>query len=116
MAGLPAAAKAHAPGLAMGLGVPMAGAQLMGTNEEGSDWKDLVGMGMMTLPMALPLGMAAARKMKGSFQEIKEIPQATKDYTGAASKAECRSNLKCAATLRSSAGRSSLAGAGSSWS
>jgi len=65
MAGLPAAAKAHAPGLAMGLGVPMAGAQVMGTNEEGSDWKDLVGMGMMTLPMALPLGMAAARKFKG---------------------------------------------------
>ena len=79
MAGLPAAAKAHAPGLAMGLGVPMAGAQLMGTNEEGSDWKDLVGMGMMTLPMALPLGMAAARKMKGGrAAAAKEALQPTK--------------------------------------
>lgn len=64
--GLPGAAKRHALGLSAGLGIPMAGAQVMNPpGEEGPDWRDLLGMGMMTLPLALPLGMAAARKMKG---------------------------------------------------
>lgn len=78
MGAIPGAAKRHVPGLAFGLGVPMAGAQMMNPpGEEGPGWRDLMGMGMMTLPMALPLGMAAARKMKGTakkpfFEKTKE--------------------------------------------
>lgn len=66
---IPGAAKRQALGLSAGLGIPMAGAQIMNPDEEGPDWRDILGMGMMTLPLALPLGMAAARKARTKAPE-----------------------------------------------
>jgi hypothetical protein len=61
------AAKAIAPGYAMSMGLPYAGAKLMAHGDERAPWKDALGMGLMTLPLALPLGMAAMRK--GGFKK-----------------------------------------------
>jgi len=61
------AAKAIAPGYAMAMGLPYAGAKLMAHGDERAPWKDALGMGLMTLPLALPLGMAAMRK--GGFKK-----------------------------------------------
>lgn len=61
------AAKAIAPGYAMAMGLPYAGAKLMAHGDERAPWKDALGMGLMTLPFALPLGMAAMRK--GGFKK-----------------------------------------------
>lgn len=61
------AAKAIAPGYAMAMGLPYAGAKLMAHGDERAPWKDALGMGLMTLPLAMPLGMAAMRK--GGFKK-----------------------------------------------
>ena len=52
------------------------GSALMGSNEEGSDLKDLLGMGMIAAPFLLPLGMAAARggkKLTGWKRQVAEF-------------------------------------------
>lgn len=61
---IPGAAMRQSPAIAYSIGAPVGGAYLMANNEEGSDWKDLVGMGLMASPFALPLAMAAGKPLR----------------------------------------------------
>lgn len=60
-----ALAKSARPATAMSIASPVAGAYLMGDNEEGSGWKNAVGMGLMAAPLAMG-GVAMAKGLKGS--------------------------------------------------
>jgi hypothetical protein len=66
---IPGAAMKALPGLGVlggTMGTAYGGGALLSNNEEGSDLQDLLGMGMLAAPFLLPLGMTAARKLRGA--------------------------------------------------
>lgn len=52
------------PGLAYSIGAPVGGMYMMAHNKEDNDLQNLAGLGLMLSPLMLPMGMAAARRMK----------------------------------------------------
>lgn len=82
---IPGAVARQGKGMAYAIGAPVGGAYLMANNEEGSDWKDILGMGMMASPLVLPLAMAAGRKAKGVLPQLTRT-RSVRDEAGALTK------------------------------
>ncbi len=75
-----ALSKSARPTTAMSIASPVAGAYLMGDNEEGAPWKNWVGGAMMAAPLAMG-GLAMAKGLKGGAKAGKtamELPPLTK--------------------------------------
>ena len=107
------AVKAIAPGYAMAMGLPYAGAKLMAHGDERAPWKDALGMGLMTLPLALPLGMAAMRKggfKKWSKKNVQEEIARLDAESGVSSQQDIASQIERA--NRSARAGGATAGAG----
>ena len=60
------------PAVAMSIASPVAGAYLMGDNEEGSAWKNVLGTGLMLAPLAMAAGKGA-KKLTGWKRQVAEF-------------------------------------------
>lgn len=83
---VPGALKRHAAPLGLGIGGMFGGGALMANNPEGSDWKDLLGMGMMTAPLVAPLAMAAGRRARPTARGVLQPETATAPVASAVPK------------------------------